>query len=158
MNSFPRGSPAHSADAFTLVEIMIAATIIGLLAMIAIPAISRVQQTAKNNRFVSDLRIFTQAFETYALENGNWPPNAGTGVVPAGMNTAITARWSTPRNSLGGRWNWDRNNFVAAGIATVNVTVSDLQMILIDRKIDDGDLNSGNFQKFDTRFIYILER
>lgn len=155
MNSSPRGAPPQCA-AFSLVELMIAVTIIGLLAMLAIPAITRVQLTAKKNRFVSDLRVFTQAFETYALQNGNWPPNAGNGVVPAGMTGAVSANWIA-QNSLGGRWNWDRNLNVAAGIATTNVTISDVHMTLIDAKIDDGDLNSGSFRKFNTRFVYILE-
>ena len=40
---------------------------------------------------------------------------------------------------------------------TTNVTASDLQMLMIDRRIDDGDLTTGLFRKVGTRFIYILE-
>jgi len=39
----------------------------------------------------------------------------------------------------------------------VNATASDAQMLLVDAKIDDGDLSSGNFQKINGRFCYILE-
>jgi prepilin-type N-terminal cleavage/methylation domain-containing protein len=65
--------------AFTLVEIMIVVVIIGLLAAMAIPALKRVQQAARNNRFINDLRGFTQSFEQHALENG------------AGRRTSATA-------------------------------------------------------------------
>lgn len=156
MKSRTRVAPAPPAAAFTLVEIMISVVIIGLLAMIAVPAITRVQQTAKNKRFISDLRVFTQSFETYALENGNWPPNAGSGVVPTGMAGAVSEKWRAV-NSLGGRWNWDRDLNVSAGISATNITASDVQMTLIDARIDDGNLATGLFRKFDARFTYILE-
>lgn len=145
--------------AFTLVEIMIVVVIIGLLAMMAIPAFIRVRQSSQNNRYVSDLRTFAQGFETYALKNGAWPPNAGTSVVPTGMSGEIKdSAWTTSRNSVGGRWNWDRNiNGFAAAISCVGVTASDAQMMEVDAKIDDGDLTTGLFQKAGGRFVYVLE-
>lgn len=142
---------------FTLVEIMVVVVLIGLLATLAIPAFAKVRQAAQNGRFVSDLRTFTQAFETYSLDNGTWPPNAGTGAVPAGMSGDVGNAWRTAKNSVGGRWNWDRNLNVAAGISTTGVTATDEQMRVIDARIDDGDLETGLFRKYDTRFTYVLE-
>jgi type II secretory pathway pseudopilin PulG len=139
------------------VEIMIVVVIIGLLAAIAIPAFGRVRQAAQNSRFVSDLRTFSQAFESYASQNGRWPANAGSGAVPPGMSGDFNETNWKGRNSIGGRWNWDRNLNVPAGISTTDVTVDDTQMIAIDRTIDDGDLSTGLFQKFGTRYTYILE-
>jgi hypothetical protein len=101
-----------------------------------------------------------QGFETYALKNGGWPPNAGTGAVPTGMSGEIKdTAWTTLRNSVGGRWNWDRNlNGFAAAISCVGVTASDAQMMLVDAKIDDGDLTTGLFQKAAGRFVYVIEQ
>jgi type IV pilus assembly protein PilA len=156
--SLPR-PPWTDHHAFTLVEIMVVVVIIGLLAAIAIPAFRRVQESSQNARFISDLRTFAQGFETYATKNGGWPPNAGTGVVPAGMSGEIKdAAWTTAKNSVGGRWNWDfNNNGITASISCVNVAASDAQMTAIDAKIDDGDLSTGHFQKTNGRFLYILE-
>lgn len=137
---------------------MIVVVIIGLLAAIAIPAFSRVREKAQNSRFISDLRTFSQAFEVYAQVNGQWPNNVGSSVVPPGMSGDFNeANWKG-RNSIGGRWNWDRNiNGVSAGISTTNVTVDDAQMATIDAVIDDGNLSTGLFQKFSDRYTYILE-
>lgn len=156
-NSQSRRPPRKAG--FTLVEIMIVVCIIGILCTMAFPAFMRVRQTTQNNRFISDLRTFAQAFETYAMRNGTWPPNAGSGAVPTGMSGELKdAAWTVQKNSLGGRWNWDRDNYGgAAVISVVNVTVSDEQMEQIDAKIDNGDLGSGRFQKISGRFCYILQ-
>ena len=78
MKNPPLRPPRPRRAGFTLVEIMIVVVIIGLLAAMAIPAFRRVRESAQNARFVSDLRTFSQAFETYSLRNGAWPPNAST--------------------------------------------------------------------------------
>lgn len=161
MNSQPKLAPsALLRRGFTLVEIMIVVAIIGILSLLAWPALLRAQQSSQNSRYASDVRTFAQAFETYALKNGTWPPNAGTGVIPAGMSGELRdAAWTTPKNSVGGRWNWDRNNMgFAAAISCTNVTASDEQMTKLDAMIDDGDLSTGNFQKAGGRFVYILEQ
>lgn len=159
MNSFPTSSRTkHVRRAFTLVEIMIVVVIIGLLAAIALPASIRVRQSAQNSRYASDLRTFAQAFETFSATNGTWPPNAGSGVVPAGMSGILRDAAWTSVNSVGGRWNWDNNAFgVVAAISSTGVTASDEQMAAVDAKMDDGDLSTGLFQKIGTRFVFVLQ-
>jgi type IV pilus assembly protein PilA len=153
--------PRKNARAgFTLLEIMIAVVIIGLLASMAIPAVQRVSNNAKLGKILSDFRTFAQAFEQYAAENGEWPANAGTAVVPTGMNRAIKAdAWEEARTAIGGRWNWDAYSFgVTAGIAITGFTADDATLTIIDNRLDDGDLTTGNFRKLSpTRVMLILE-
>ena len=156
-------NPEKSRQGFTLVEIMIVVVIIGLLAAMAIPAFQRVRRRSQNSTVVNDFRVFAQAFEVYATQNGAWPANVGPGVVPPGVGNADfkVNVWQDP-TPVGGQWNWDYfpaqpYGFTAA-ISISNSTCTDAQLQEIDAMIDDGDLTTGNFQKVSpNRVSYILE-
>ncbi len=60
----------HSKGGFTLVEIMIVVTIIGLLAAIAIPNFVRARKTSQTNACVNNLRQIDGAKQQWALETG----------------------------------------------------------------------------------------
>ncbi|HUJ44559.1 MAG TPA: hypothetical protein VLW52_13245 [Opitutaceae bacterium] len=106
-----------------------------------------------------DVRVFAQAFETYAMKNGRWPPSATDGAVPTGMSGELRdADWAQDC-SLGGRWNWDyKTNGVTAGISVTDATVDDDQLLGIDKEMDDGNLSSGILVKNGNRLTYILQK
>ena len=58
---------------FTLVEIMIVVSIIGLLAMLAMPSFLKSRRSAMATAIASEIRVFTHALEQHNLEYGGYP-------------------------------------------------------------------------------------
>lgn len=142
---------------FTLVEIMIVVVIIGLLAAMAIPAFARVRAQSKVSAFANDIRVGSEAFETYAMENGGWPADGG-GAVPGVMDGYLNlAKFSGP-TPLGGSWDWDNGVFgVTAGLSVRDPTADLATMVRVDQQIDDGNLATGDFRARAGGYILVLE-
>jgi prepilin-type N-terminal cleavage/methylation domain-containing protein len=145
---------------FTLVEILIVAAVIGLLATIAIPSMAKARRDAQDTAFINDLRIAVAAFEQRAIIVGQYPPDVNPRVMPQGMTEYLDGmRWrdDTP---IGGIWDWDYMQFgnkigVSVYFGSQN---EDERMQKIDARIDDGNLNSGAFQKRSQGYIAIIEQ
>jgi prepilin-type N-terminal cleavage/methylation domain-containing protein len=67
--------PLATRPGFTLVEILVVITIIGILAGIAIPAIVRARTTANTAFLRNECANFEQAIEAYRLKYGDYPPD-----------------------------------------------------------------------------------
>jgi prepilin-type N-terminal cleavage/methylation domain-containing protein len=170
----PRPLPARprrraTTRAFTLVEIMIVVGIIALIAAAALPAFRRVQHSARASAAANDLRVFATAYTTYAQQNGNFPPEAGIGVLPPLMKDSLRNSSWLAVTPIGGRYNWEYNRVeagvrykAAIGLRTSGVAVvsKDLnQLRALDRRIDDGNLATGNFfLGAGNEPVFILER
>jgi prepilin-type N-terminal cleavage/methylation domain-containing protein len=57
-------------NGFTLVEIMIVASVIALLAAITVPSFLRSRKRSQATRILEDLRVLDQAIDQYAVETG----------------------------------------------------------------------------------------
>jgi type II secretory pathway pseudopilin PulG len=142
--------------AFTLPEIGVATMIIGLLAFVTVPQIKKFIVAARSKAVINDLHAFTQAYQTYLREKGDWPPGpAGAGEIPAGMAGYLRqSNWEkvTP---IGGYYHWEKNmkhndRTVRAAIVIsskdrAQVTTDRVQLEDIDRRCDDGNLATGSF-------------
>ena len=154
-------SALKKKSGFSLLEIMIVCAIILDIALIALPSFVRSRKFAQNTRFMTDLRTCVDGFEMYAAEHSSYPPNAGPGVIPAGMPQYLAGLdWTSP-TSIGGTWNWDnnRNGSVAAvGLLYANGSGDDVRMADIDERLDNGILTTGGFRKKTANiFAQILE-
>jgi type II secretory pathway pseudopilin PulG len=126
------------------------------MAAIAVPALKRNMISARTSAVMNDLRVFAGAFQTYAQEHGDWPPGGGSpGTYPPGMEGYLgPTNWSraTP---IGGNYQFATQSpqlggrYAAVIIIATNgqnvVTVDANQLADIDKKLDDGNLSTGNF-------------
>jgi prepilin-type N-terminal cleavage/methylation domain-containing protein len=157
------------SSGFSLVEIAIVVAIIGILAALAIPLFSVIVKKSRFTTLSNDLRVFSEAFATYALENEDFPATYTTGgsYVP-GMNDEeklLSTAWIN-KAPIGGIYTWvytsDPNpsrreayiEIVEQGENTFAITLSDLEKL--DEEIDDGSLGSGYFQVAGNRVRYFL--
>src|SRR5688572_4676408 len=100
--------PLTSAG-FTLLELAVVVTILGLITAIALPAYARIQRNARFGVLINDYRVLTSAFQQYSAVNAAWPAYSSTqGAFPQGMEEYLrTTNWDQP-TVFGGRYNWDQ--------------------------------------------------
>lgn len=81
--SLEPGNQKIKGQGFTLVEILVVVSILGLLAGLGIPAIGGAMRKAKSGACLSNLRQIGTAVLAYAAENNGSFPEAGFGSSPA---------------------------------------------------------------------------
>lgn len=147
---------------FTIVEIMIAVVIIGLLAAIAVPTFNRIRAKSQATAIANNLQQFERALEQYSLEYGTWPVDAISGELPAGMTSENfpAAVWQAGLKQ-GGLYDWDFDvDGIKAGIAILHDASSNADPVwaAVDKIVDDGNTGTGKFVLIaSNRFKYTLE-
>lgn len=135
---------------------MVVVVVIGILALLAVPAFERIRASTRVTRFVSDLRTFSGGLETLMLETGMPPGDPGTGELSGGHpllpQYVSRAKFEAP-TSLGGRWDIDAADFGARALVGVDLggsaTAQQLaDLTRADRMVDDGDLGTGLFRNY----------
>jgi prepilin-type N-terminal cleavage/methylation domain-containing protein len=134
---------------FTVLEIMIAISIVCFLAMLAIPAIQNALRRTERTRLVREMRTTSDSFMIYAADHdGEMPPTA-RGTYPEGMQTYF------PKNSTwvetppgGGEWAWlwfDGSSVLGfrGFVAVLDSEFNETDLQRIDDEIDNGDISSG---------------
>jgi len=91
----PRQRRAAPAAGFTLIEMLIVISIIGLLAALIAPRLLGHFTAAKRTKAMADIKILSAAIELYAIDN-NKPPTTEQGIralVEKPIQEPVPARW-----------------------------------------------------------------
>ena len=78
----PNGRIEERRGGFSLVELLVSVSIVGILAAIAIPNMRNMTFRARATTVAADLAVLRQATLEYNGDVHTWPADAGAGVVP----------------------------------------------------------------------------
>lgn len=145
---------------FTLMEILIVVTILGILAAIVIPSFASATNDTRKAAFVGDLRTFENAIRLYYNDNSDWPVDGGSGTVPAGLEPYIKVHKWEDGTPIGGVWDNETNDILTVGVGVhfdgSGETRDTDFMTLIDNTVDNGDITSGSFRQYGDRYYRVI--
>ena len=134
---------------FTLIEVMVVVTVVGMLGSISTPRVKKAADNARASAVANDLRILASAMSTIAQQSGSFPKDTARQKMPPAAAGHTKAKTWTGVTPIGGYYNWEsgrkvRGTKIKAGIAInsakrQNVTKDRALLLAIDRRIDDGD-------------------
>lgn len=89
---------------FSLVELVTAMLIVGILAAIAMPVTQEMRRRAVAAHVIGDFRVIRSAAYSYASESGVYPANAGWGVVPGALVSQLPDGFTFSYGGATYRW------------------------------------------------------
>ena len=148
---------------FTLVEILIVVTILGILAAVVIPTFANTSSETQQKSFASCLKTFSEAALYYEAKMGEFPPDGSSGAVPEGWEDFIDEHRWVSGTPAGGVWDTEADGTgfrYAIGVhyhgSTAAANPGDAYMEEVDAIIDDGVLTTGCFRKIADDRYYII--
>ncbi|MEO0508592.1 MAG: type II secretion system protein [Verrucomicrobiota bacterium] len=141
-------SPSYDKG-FSIIEILIAVMIIGILSVLSMPALQRARDNSLVASFANDIRQFSSAVNTYAMEQGQYPPDAAPGKANETLKTYLPTGFMDKVTPIGGLWDIDIASGAgyAAAVGVGNLSSPDIELIVrIDFAIDDGNIVTGDFR------------
>jgi len=147
-------------NGMTMVEVLMVVGIIGVLAVILIPATKKAFEYKENSEVAHKLRTAIQAFELYRSEEGAYPEDRNPGIIPPEMVEFFDyfdIDWWSETTEIGGKFDWDKGYHFPYSVSISAPTKSQSQLEDLDKMIDDGNLSSGNFRAIGSQYHYILE-
>jgi len=147
---------SKTQSGFTLLELMIVVSIIGVLANVALPAYKDYTLRARLTEMVLRLDNIADRVRLYRQETGIYP--ADTHIIPPAKVGIPDEVWYKD-TMLGGNFNWEGpDNYPYAGISIFGATAPEEDIRIFDKIVDNGDLTSGIFRETPNgRYTYIIE-
>lgn len=144
----------------TVLDVAIAAGFVAIFMAIAIPLVRGAlirQHTAECARKIIQA---ADAFDFYVAAFGTYPQSQSdaheTETVMRGAFAACEIDWWAAATELGGRWEWYSNG-KSASVVIAGRGIPEQQMIRLDQLLDDGNLETGAFQRRCSRYHYIIK-
>lgn len=144
---------------FSLIELVIVVLIIGVLAGIAVPRLSRGSEGASVNAFVNEINNFAKVIDLYQLQTGDRIADPATGVLPSELADYLHANSWRGATPLGGQWDIERDDSgvgLAVGVHYVEGEANAEALARADALLDDGNLDTGQFRMIAADRFYLV--
>jgi len=132
---------AKHPKGFSLVELMVVTTVIGILALLAVPGVTAAAQRAEATAAANDIRVFTNAIEFYSTSEGGYPSQMTYREMPESIEGYLPSTWTD------GTYNWfyvNTSDYIYVYVYNLGFTPE--QAVHIDSIIDDGNIGSGSIR------------
>lgn len=100
------------------------------------------------------------AFDLYASSVGSYPKSqqnpCSTETAMRGAFAVFDIDWWENATELGGRWAWYSNGQTSSVVIS-GVGIPEQRMVLLDTLLDDGNLETGLFQRRCSRYHYVIK-
>ena len=145
---------------FTLMEILIVVVILGILAAIVIPSFASATEDTRKAAFAQDIRAFETGILRYEIDNGQFPPDGGSGLVPPGLEPYVNVpKWQSG-SPIGGVWDNETDDLLTVGMGVhfngTGQTRDAAYMADIDKMLDDGVVTTGAFRVYGDRYYRVI--
>ena len=129
---------AKHPRAFSLIELMVVVTTIGILALLATPGIRLAADRTQATATANDIRVFTEAIEFYSTSEGNYPEAMTYTRTPNEISSYLATPWKN------GSYSWfyvNTDDLTYVYVYNLNFTAE--QAVRLDSIIDDGNVATG---------------
>ncbi|WP_269526129.1 type II secretion system protein [Coraliomargarita parva] len=131
----------HTTNAFSLIELMVVVTTIGLLALLGVPGIRKTTERAEATSAANNIRVFADAVEFYATSHGSYPSYMTYTNMPPDVSAYLPSFWKD------GSYSWFYNStedFTYVYVYGMKFTPE--QGVQLDTILDDGNIATGNLR------------
>ena len=129
---------AKHPNGFSLVELMVVVSVIGILALLAVPSVMTAAHRAKATITANDIRVFTNAIEYYSAAQGTYPAQMSDTSLPESIDGYLPSIWTDGTYS----WSYQNSeNFTYFYVYNLDFTPEQAQRL--DSIVDDGNIGTG---------------
>lgn len=148
MTSFDAPKVDSRRGGFTLIELMIVAAIVGILAGLAIPNLRTMILRARAAEVVADFEVVKVATQNYHADNLTWPSEASLGSVPTGLDEFLPDGYSFVRDG----YQLDYENWVLPSGLPGDPNASNL--IGVSATVDDATLGNALVELLGSAIVF----